>query len=62
MRRPVKYVPAWFPGGGFQRTALYARQLAWNMRYVPFGALKAQLVSVWSHNRIATIIYRHEWF
>ncbi|KAM5530936.1 hypothetical protein V8D89_015381 [Ganoderma adspersum] len=41
----LKYVPAWFPGGGFQRTALYARKLAWNMRYVPFRALKAQLAS-----------------
>nr|VWO96616.1 N/A [Ganoderma boninense] len=41
----LKYVPAWFPGAGFQRSASHARKLAWNMRYVPFRALKAELAS-----------------
>ncbi|KAI1791871.1 cytochrome P450 [Ganoderma leucocontextum] len=41
----LKYVPAWFPGGGFKRAALYARKLAWDMRYVPFQAVKAQFDS-----------------
>ncbi|KAI1791876.1 cytochrome P450 [Ganoderma leucocontextum] len=41
----LKYVPAWFPGAGFQRAALHARKLAWDMRYIPFQAVKAQLAS-----------------
>ncbi|PIL24606.1 cytochrome P450 [Ganoderma sinense ZZ0214-1] len=41
----LKYVPAWFPGAGFKRAALYARKLAWDMRYVPFQAVKAHIAS-----------------
>nr|VWO99573.1 Ketoreductase CTB6 (EC (Cercosporin toxin biosynthesis cluster protein 6) [Ganoderma boninense] len=41
----LKYVPVWFPGAGFKRSASHARNLAWDMRYVPFRALKAELAS-----------------
>ena len=40
----VKYLPAWFPGGGFQRHAVYVRQLSAAMRYEPFNAVKERLV------------------
>ena len=45
-REPVKYVPAWFPGAGFKHDALHARKLAWDMRSIPFKAVKDQLVSL----------------
>ena len=43
--KSVKYIPAWLPGAGFKRAALYARKLAWDMRYIPFEAVKAHVVS-----------------
>ena len=41
---PVRYVPAWFPGAGFKREALFARQLSMDMRSAPFEAVKQQMV------------------
>ncbi|KAI5119818.1 hypothetical protein M0805_006951 [Coniferiporia weirii] len=40
----LKYVPAWFPGAGFQRTAKKGRQLSYDMQYKPYYDMKAKVL------------------
>jgi hypothetical protein len=41
----VAHIPTWFPGAGFQREALYTRQLAQKVLNAPFEFTKSQIVS-----------------
>ncbi|KAJ7811372.1 cytochrome P450 [Mycena leptocephala] len=40
----LRYLPAWFPGAGFQRYAAECRQLTQEMQAVPFGFAKENMV------------------
>ncbi|KAF8815534.1 cytochrome P450 [Phlegmacium glaucopus] len=40
---PLKYVPSWFPGAGFQRKAAHWRELNASMAKKPFSYVKEQL-------------------
>jgi hypothetical protein len=40
----LKYVPSWFPGGGFQKKAAHWRQLNASLTEKPFSYTKEQLV------------------
>ncbi len=42
---PVKWVPAWFPGAGFQRWAQESRRLFLEVTRQPFYHLKNEIVS-----------------
>ena len=42
----LKYVPSWFPGGGFQKKAAFVREGANTMAEKPFRYVKEQLVQV----------------
>jgi hypothetical protein len=42
----VKYIPAWFPGAGFQRKAREWRKNVVAMNVLPFEAVKRALVSL----------------
>ena len=41
----VKYVPAWFPGAGFQKKARHWRELSVQMNTAPFEAVRQAFVS-----------------
>lgn len=41
----LRFVPEWFPGAGFKKTARAWRQTFMNMADVPFAYVKAQMVS-----------------
>jgi len=41
----VRYIPTWFPGAGFQRTAEQGRKLSYDLRNLPFEEAKERLVS-----------------
>jgi len=40
----LKYVPSWFPGAGWKRTAERFRQTRINMTDVPYGFVRDQMV------------------
>ncbi len=40
----VRYIPAWFPGAGFQKVAEEGRKLSNDLRSRPYEAAKAQIV------------------
>jgi hypothetical protein len=42
----VRYVPAWFPGAGFQRVARHGYELAQKLFHEPFEHAKKKLVGV----------------
>ncbi|TFK86471.1 cytochrome P450 [Polyporus arcularius HHB13444] len=56
----LKHLPAWFPGGGFQRQAAYVRELSRKMRSVPFEAVKAQMASGKAESSMATRLIESE--
>ena len=43
----LKYVPSWFPGAGFQRTAARVREATNTMAEKPFRHVQEQLVQVY---------------
>ena len=42
----LKYVPSWFPGGGFQKKAAHVRETGNAMAEKPFHHVQEQLVQV----------------
>ena len=40
----VQYLPEWFPGATFHRTAAKSRQLVKEMRELPFNVVKERIV------------------
>ena len=42
----LKYVPSWFPGGGFQKKAAHWRELNASLTEKPFSYTKEQLVGL----------------
>jgi hypothetical protein len=42
----VKYVPAWVPGAGFQKTAARSRKLNEDLLNEPFNFVKDEMVRV----------------
>ncbi|KAF8814215.1 cytochrome P450 [Phlegmacium glaucopus] len=42
---PLKYLPAWFPGAGFKRTAVHWAQTVTSMVEAPFKFVKEQMAS-----------------
>jgi hypothetical protein len=42
----LKYVPSWFPGGGFQKKAAHWREVINSMAEKPFRHVQEQLVQV----------------
>ena len=43
---PVRYVPEWFPGAGFQKLAHTSRELTRKMRFEPLDMVKHRMVRV----------------
>ncbi|KAI5118845.1 hypothetical protein M0805_006164 [Coniferiporia weirii] len=41
----LKYVPAWFPGAGFQRVAEKGRKLSYDMQYKPYYEMKERVLN-----------------
>ena len=44
----LKYVPSWFPGAGFQKTAARVKEATHMMADKPFRYVEEQLVQVYS--------------
>ena len=44
----VRYLPEWFPGATFHRTAAKSRQLVKEMRELPFNVVKERIVGVFT--------------
>jgi len=42
---PVKYVPKWFPGAGFQIMAEYGAKLSHDLRYLPYRYARDKILS-----------------
>lgn len=40
----MKFIPAWFPGAGWKRKAIYWRKLGEYFSHVPWNTVKEQLV------------------
>ena len=45
LRLPVKYIPAWVPGAGFQRLAAYVKDLNYKIRNGPWEKVLKDIVS-----------------
>ncbi|KLO07044.1 cytochrome P450 [Schizopora paradoxa] len=48
----LKYIPAWFPGAGFQKVAEEGRKLSNDLQSRPYEAAKAQIKAGTAHNSI----------
>jgi len=48
----LRYIPAWFPGAGFQKVAEEGRKLSNDLRSRPYEAAKAQIKAGTAHNSI----------
>lgn len=44
MNLAVKKIPAWFPGAGFQRIALYTKDKIAQLRELPHAWVRRQMV------------------
>lgn len=42
----LRFIPSWFPGGGFKRIAAGWKKLTVNMRDMPFEEIMAKMVSI----------------
>lgn len=42
----LRYIPTWFPGAAFKRFALEGKVMAWEVRDVPSGNVRKQMVFV----------------
>jgi hypothetical protein len=56
----VKYLPSWFPGASFQKTARLYRQTLWDLVDIPFNMVLEQIVSVSEALEYwYTVMFRH---
>ena len=51
----MRYLPEWFPGATFHRTAAKSRQLVKEMRELPFNVVKERIVGVFHLTALCVI-------